>query len=184
MDTPRRNVITAALPDLEAILDALPDEPGVPPEELRARTRLAYLQSQVAADADALEAAIDVLRARAAGDARRRPVRPARQRRDLRCPRRVGRSRDGRRAARPADRPRPAVRVGRDRRQAGAATDPVPRRQRRSPPPRVVDGGRQPAAARRRASSEYVELGRWMLLWTRDERRSPSARATARPSAS
>ena len=74
--SPQHNVITAALPDLEAILDALPDDLGVPPDELRARTRLAYLQSHVSADADELDAAIDVLRKRAAGDAAADPFGP------------------------------------------------------------------------------------------------------------
>ena len=76
MDSPQHNVITAALPDLEAILDALPGDLGVPPEELRARTRLAYLQSHVLADADQLEAAIAVLRTRAAGDVAADPFGP------------------------------------------------------------------------------------------------------------
>ena len=66
--TAARNVITVVLPSMDDVLAAIPagllsDEP-----DLRARLRLALLNTQVSADADDLEAAIGVLRARAAGE--------------------------------------------------------------------------------------------------------------------
>ncbi|HET9083370.1 MAG TPA: helix-turn-helix domain-containing protein [Candidatus Limnocylindrales bacterium] len=66
--TAARNVITVVLPSMDDVLAAIPaglvsDEP-----DLRARLRLALLNTQVSADADDLEAAIEVLRARAAGE--------------------------------------------------------------------------------------------------------------------
>jgi PucR C-terminal helix-turn-helix domain len=63
-----RHVITDVLPEIETVIAALAAGPGDSQDELRARVRLAYLSTDVAADADDLEAAIGVLRARAAGD--------------------------------------------------------------------------------------------------------------------
>jgi hypothetical protein len=62
------NLITAVLPEIEAVVTALSADLADSPEELRSRVRLAYLNTHVAADADDLEAAIHALRARAAGD--------------------------------------------------------------------------------------------------------------------
>jgi PucR C-terminal helix-turn-helix domain len=66
--TTTRNVITDVLPEIETVIAALAASPADSQDELRARVRLAYLSTNVAADADDLEAAIEVLRARAAGD--------------------------------------------------------------------------------------------------------------------
>ncbi len=66
--TTTRNVITLVLPEIETVVAALAADLADSQDELRARVRLAYLSTMVAADADDLEAAIDVLRARAAGD--------------------------------------------------------------------------------------------------------------------
>src|SRR6478736_2125958 len=63
-----RNVITDVLPDIDAVIAALPDGLVDAPEELRARVELAYLSTYVDADAGDLEGAIAALRARAGGD--------------------------------------------------------------------------------------------------------------------
>ncbi len=62
------NVIAAVLPEIETVVAALSADLADSQDELRVRVRLAYLNTHVAADADDLEAAIHVLRARAAGD--------------------------------------------------------------------------------------------------------------------
>ena len=62
------NVIAAVLPEIETVVAALSADLADSQDELRVRVRLAYLNTHVAADADDLEAAIQVLRARAAGD--------------------------------------------------------------------------------------------------------------------
>ena len=64
-----RNVITVVLPTMDDVLGAIPGGLDTEEPEFRARLRLALLNTQVSADADDLEAAIEVLRARAAGDA-------------------------------------------------------------------------------------------------------------------
>jgi hypothetical protein len=66
--TATRNVITVVLPTIDDVLAAIP--PGLVSDEaeLRTRLRLALLNTRVSADADDLEAAIEVLRARAAGE--------------------------------------------------------------------------------------------------------------------
>ena len=66
--TTARNAITLVLPEIETVIAALAADLADSQDELRARVRLAYLSTMVAADSDDLEAAIDVLRARAAGD--------------------------------------------------------------------------------------------------------------------
>ena len=66
--TTARNAITLVLPEIESVIAALAADLADSQDELRARVRLAYLSTMVAADSDDLEAAIDVLRARAAGD--------------------------------------------------------------------------------------------------------------------
>src|SRR6187401_1813482 len=63
-----RNVITDVLPDVDAVVAALPDGLVDSSEELRARVELAYLMTYVDADADDLEVAIAALRGRAGGD--------------------------------------------------------------------------------------------------------------------
>ena len=63
-----RNVITDVLPDIDAVIAALPDGLVDAPEELRARVELAYLTTYVDADAGDLEVATAALRARAGGD--------------------------------------------------------------------------------------------------------------------
>ena len=62
------NVIAAVLPEIETVVAALSADLADSQDELRVRVRLAFLNTHVAADADDLEAAIKVLRARAAGD--------------------------------------------------------------------------------------------------------------------
>ena len=62
------NVIAAVLPEIETVVAALSADLAGSQDELRVRVRLAFLNTHVAADADDLEAAIKVLRARAAGD--------------------------------------------------------------------------------------------------------------------
>ena len=66
--TTARNAITLVLPEIESVIAALAADLADSQDELRARVHLAYLSTMVAADSDDLEAAIDVLRARAAGD--------------------------------------------------------------------------------------------------------------------
>jgi hypothetical protein len=66
--TTTRNVISLVLPEIETVIAALAPGMADSRDELRARVRLAYLCTMVAADSDDLEEAIDVLRARAAGD--------------------------------------------------------------------------------------------------------------------
>ncbi len=68
MCSERRNVITDVLPDIDAVVAALPVGLVDVPEELRARVELAYLTTYVDADAGDVEAAITALRARAGGD--------------------------------------------------------------------------------------------------------------------
>ena len=63
-----RNVITVVLPTMDDVLGAIPGGLDTEEPEFRARLRLALLNTQVSADADDLEAAIEVLRARAAGE--------------------------------------------------------------------------------------------------------------------
>jgi hypothetical protein len=62
------NVIAAVLPEIETVVAGLPADLADSQDELRSLVRLAYLNTHVAADADDLDAAIRVLRARAAGD--------------------------------------------------------------------------------------------------------------------
>jgi PucR C-terminal helix-turn-helix domain len=62
------NVIAAVLPEIDTVVAALPADLADSEDELRLRVRLAYLNAHVLADCDDLEAAIKVLRARAAGD--------------------------------------------------------------------------------------------------------------------
>ncbi len=69
MARPTRNVITLVLPEIDAVVEAMPDALVEERSELRARVRLAYLTTHVSADAGDLERAIDVLGARAAGEA-------------------------------------------------------------------------------------------------------------------
>ena len=66
--TATRNVITVVLPTMDDVLAAIPAGIASEDPELRARLRLALLNTQVSADADDLERAIEVLRARAAGE--------------------------------------------------------------------------------------------------------------------
>ena len=67
MATPTRNVITQVLPDIDAVVAAMPVALVENADELVARIRLAYLSTHVTAGAVDLKAAIDVLRARAGG---------------------------------------------------------------------------------------------------------------------
>src|SRR4249919_170750 len=68
MGAQHRNVITDVLPDVDAVVAALPDGLVDTPHELRARVELAYLTTYVDADAADLEAAVAALRARATGN--------------------------------------------------------------------------------------------------------------------
>ena len=63
----RHNIITLVLPDLDEIVAGIPAE-FADEDELDARTRLAFLNTHVNAVPDDLEAAIAVLRGRAAGN--------------------------------------------------------------------------------------------------------------------
>jgi hypothetical protein len=71
-----RNVIKDVLPEIETVIAALSASPADSQDELGARVRLAYLSTNVAADADDLEAAVEILRARAAGDQAVNPFGP------------------------------------------------------------------------------------------------------------
>ena len=62
-----RNVITVVLPDLEQVVAGIPEE-FADEDELPARIRLAFLNTHVSAGAGDLDAAIGLLRARASGD--------------------------------------------------------------------------------------------------------------------
>ena len=59
-----RNVITVVLPEIEDVISAVPAGLAADETDLYARVRLAFLSTHVTADADDLEAAIDVLRTR------------------------------------------------------------------------------------------------------------------------
>ena len=65
--TAPRNVITAVLPDVEDVIAAVPAGLVADERHLHARVRLAFLSTHVAADADDLEAAVEILRDRATG---------------------------------------------------------------------------------------------------------------------
>jgi hypothetical protein len=62
------NVITAVLPEIQDVVAAVSRDLATDEDELLARVRLAFLNTHVTADAADLDAAIEVLRARAAGD--------------------------------------------------------------------------------------------------------------------
>jgi hypothetical protein len=62
------DLIDSILPDVDSIIAGLPADLVESDDELRARVRLTLLIAHVAADTDDLEAAITVLRGRAAGD--------------------------------------------------------------------------------------------------------------------
>ena len=68
MNSPIPNVIAQVLPEIDAVVDAMPDGLVQDRKELRARVHLAYLSAQVAAGPNDLESAIVALRARAAGE--------------------------------------------------------------------------------------------------------------------
>ena len=94
--------------------------------------RLAFLNTQVTADIDDLDAAIDVLRARAAGTAAADPFRApmrASSTRDWQTPG-TGPPRPGDSTSRPSSR---CSACGVRRRETGPAADPVPRAERRDP---------------------------------------------------
>ena len=70
------NIVRVVLPDIQDVVALLPRDLADDENELLARSRLAFLNTQVTADIDDLDAAIDVLRARAAGTAAADPFGP------------------------------------------------------------------------------------------------------------
>ena len=64
----RRSASDLALPEVDEVIAALPADLVDSESELRARVRLARLNTEVGADASDLQAAIDLLRSRAAGE--------------------------------------------------------------------------------------------------------------------
>ena len=64
----RRTATDLALPEVDAVIAALPADLVDSESDLRARVRLARLNTEVGADASDLQAAIDLLRSRAAGE--------------------------------------------------------------------------------------------------------------------
>ena len=64
----RRTATDLALPEVDAVMAALPADLVDSESDLRARVRLARLNIEVGADASELQAAIDLLRSRAAGE--------------------------------------------------------------------------------------------------------------------
>jgi hypothetical protein len=72
---PRTN-LTLGLPDIQDVVAVLPRDLADDEDELLARVRLAFLNSHVTANIDDLESAIDILRARAAGNPTANPFAP------------------------------------------------------------------------------------------------------------
>src|SRR6185369_5009551 len=62
-----RNIVNVVLPDIQDVVASLPRDLADDEDELLARVRLAFLNTHVTADIDELDAAIEVLHARAAG---------------------------------------------------------------------------------------------------------------------
>ena len=83
MSAQRRNVITDVLPDVDAVVAALPDGLVDSAERVASARRARLPDAYVDADAADLEAAIAALRARAGGDARGRSLRARLRRRDF-----------------------------------------------------------------------------------------------------
>lgn len=71
-----RNIVNVVLPDIQDVVASLPRDLADDEDELLARVRLAFLNTHVTADIDDLDAAISVLRARAAGNATANPFGP------------------------------------------------------------------------------------------------------------
>ena len=70
------NIISVVLPDIQDVVATLPRDLADDEDELLARVRLAFLNTHVTAEIDDLDAAIGVLRARAAGNATANPFGP------------------------------------------------------------------------------------------------------------
>ena len=70
------NIVSVVLPDIQDVVAAIPRDLADDEDELLARVRLAFLNTHVSADIDDLDAAIGVLRARAAGNASANPFGP------------------------------------------------------------------------------------------------------------
>ena len=70
------NIVSVVLPDIQDVVAALPRDLADDEDELLARVRLAFLNTHVTAEIDDLDAAIGVLRARAAGNATANPFGP------------------------------------------------------------------------------------------------------------
>ena len=71
-----RNIVNVVLPDIQDVVASLPRDLADDEDELLARVRLAFLNTHVTADIDELDAAIEVLHARAAGHATANPFGP------------------------------------------------------------------------------------------------------------
>ena len=73
---PPPSIVNIVLPDIRDVVAALPRDLADDEGELLARVRLAFLNTHVTADIDDLDAAIGVLRRRAAGNATANPFGP------------------------------------------------------------------------------------------------------------
>jgi hypothetical protein len=73
---PQPNIVSIVLPDIRDVVAALPRDLADDEGELLARVRLAFLNTHVTAKIDDLDAAIGVLRARAAGNPTANPFGP------------------------------------------------------------------------------------------------------------
>ena len=70
------NIVSVVLPDIQDVVASLPRDLADDEDELLARVRLMFLNTHVTAQIDDLDAAIGVLRARAAGNAAANPFGP------------------------------------------------------------------------------------------------------------
>ena len=70
------NIVSVVLPDIQDVVASLPRDLADDEDELLARVRLMFLNTHVTAQIDDLDAAIGVLRARAAGNATANPFGP------------------------------------------------------------------------------------------------------------
>ena len=127
------NIVRVVLPDIQDVVALLPRDLADDENELLARSRLAFLNTQVTADIDDLDAAIDVLRARAAGTAAADPFGPR-----IRASSYEGLADAGDRAAEAGRLDLATVLAlqyesGSIAADTGAAADPVPRAERRDP---------------------------------------------------
>ena len=66
---PQPNIVSVVLPDIQDVLAVLPRDLADDEDELLARVRLTFLNTHATAEIEDLDAAIGVLRARAAGNA-------------------------------------------------------------------------------------------------------------------